>query len=287
MTRIAFLGTGEMGSRMVARLLAAGHEVTVWNRNGARLRPLEQAGAQSAENPRAAARGAEIVIAMARDDKASCHIWLDETAGALDALETDAIAIECATITPARARELNRRCIARGNSFLDAPVAGSRPQAEAGALIFLAGGREEDLNRARPVLEIMGRTIHHIGPAGTGAVFKLAVNALFAIQVAAMGELLSFLRANGISMEKAAALLGELPVTSPAAKGTATAIASGNHAPLFPVSLVVKDLAYASATGEASRSEIPLTTFARDLFARAEEHGLGGLNINAVARLYE
>ncbi len=287
MTKIAFLGTGEMGARMATRLLAAGHDVTVWSRSAGRTHPLSAAGAGIARTPRAAVREAEIVIAMTRDDDTSRHVWLDPDTGALEGLAPEAIAIECATITPAWARELNDHCTDQGNDFLDAPVAGSRPQAEAGALIFLAGGRKETLARARPILEIMGWTIHHIGPAGAGALFKLAVNALFGIQVAAMGELLALLQANGIGMKKAAAILGELPVTSPAAKGAAAAVVAGNFAPLFPISLVVKDFAYALAAAEGGKTATPLTACAHRLFARADDCGLGGQNINAIARLYD
>lgn len=285
MTRITFLSTGAMGSRMAARLLEAGHEVVVWNRTAPRTDGLVQAGAARAETPRAAARDAEVVISMARDDAAARTIWLDEETGALGGLSEGAIAIESATVTPDWARRLGEGCVARGVDFLDAPVVGSRPQAEAGALIFLVGGAAPALERARPILEAMGAAVHHVGPVGSGAALKLAVNAFFGIQVAALGELLAFLENAGIAPTAAAALLGALPVTSPAAKGAAAAIAAGNYAPLFPIALVEKDFGYAMASAEARGAALPVTAFVRGVFAEAIARGHGGENINAVARL--
>lgn len=114
---------------------------------------------------------------------------------------------------------------------------------------------------------------------------KLAVNALFGIQVAALGELLALLASQGIDIETAATLFGKLPVTSPAARVAADSIASGSFAPLFPIELVHKDLGYAIDAIEPD-SSLPLTATTQALFARAIAHGYGTENINAVAKLF-
>src|ERR1700761_3541667 len=142
MTKIAVLGLGAMGSRMAANLLKAGHQVTVWNRTPDVAAALVAAGAKQVLTPREAAMGADFVIAMVRDDEASRTIWLAPETGALAGLAKDAIAIESSTLSPSWVRELGGVVAKKGVAFLEAPVAGSRPQAEAGQLVYLVGGNE-------------------------------------------------------------------------------------------------------------------------------------------------
>ena len=131
MNKIAFLGLGAMGLRMAANLVNAGHSVTVWNRDPAKAAPRAALGAGIAGTPKAAAGGAEIVIAMVRDDEASRRVWLDPETGALGWLGRHAIAVESSTLSVGWVKALAAAAGERGISFLDAPVVGSRPQAEA------------------------------------------------------------------------------------------------------------------------------------------------------------
>ncbi|BDP43850.1 3-hydroxyisobutyrate dehydrogenase (plasmid) [Deinococcus aetherius] len=282
---VAVLGVGAMGSRVARRLLAGGLGVSVYNRSPDATVALQSQGARVATTPREAAGGADVVVAMVTDDDASRAVWEGEE-GALEGLVPGAVAVESSTLTPTRIRELAARAQARGASFLDAPVVGSRPQAEAGQLVYLVGGDEATLARVRPVLDLAGSAVHHVGEVGQGTAMKLAVNALFAVQVAALGELLGFLRRSGVDEARAAEVLGALPVLSPAAKGALASMAARNFAPLFPVALVTKDLRYileAATTGEA---ELPLSQAAREVFGRAEAAGYGHEHLAAVARLF-
>ncbi|MDJ0945950.1 MAG: NAD(P)-dependent oxidoreductase [Kiloniellales bacterium] len=286
MTRIAVLGLGAMGSRMAARLLAAGHEVSVYNRSPERGAPLEARGARRAATPREAASGAAVVIAMLRDDAASRTVWLDPETGALGGLGAGALAIESSTLTPGWVRDLAPAVAGTGARFLEAPVAGSRPQAEAGQLIYFLGGEAEAVAAARPVLEALGGAQHHVGPAGAAAVVKLAVNALFGIQVAAVAEILGLFRKAGLDAAAAAAVLGETPVLSPAAKGAAGLMLAGNFAPQFPIDLVAKDFGYVAAAAADAGAEMPIAAAVRQVYVRAAEAGLGGDNIAGVAQLF-
>ena len=279
MTKIAFLGLGAMGRRMAARLIAAGHDVTVWNRTQL-VEPL--AGAKVAESPRAAALGAEIVLSMVRDDAASTSVWLDERTGALAGMAPGAVGIEVSTISPAQARLLHAAAGQRGVAFLDAPVAGSRPQAEAGQLIFMAGGEAEVLERATPVLMDMGAAVHAAGGPGDGAAVKLIVNVLFGTQLAVMAELLGLAEAAGIDPAKAVAILTATPVASPALAGAAGAMLAGRFAPAFPIELVVKDFRLALGVGR----DLPVTRVVTDVYSDALREGLGDENITAVAARY-
>jgi 3-hydroxyisobutyrate dehydrogenase len=283
MTQIAVLGLGAMGSRMAARLLAAGHAVTVWNRDPARTAALGDAGAAIAATPRAAALGASVVLSMVRDDAASRLVWLDPVSGALAALAPGAIAVECSTLTVGQVQSLAKEAQRRGIGFVDAPVAGSRPQAEAGQLIVLAGADPATLERVRPVLDALAGAVLLAGPPGAGAALKLAVNALLGVQVAALAEVLALLESHGIGAAAAAGLLGQVPVTSPAAKGALASMAAGAYAPAFPVELVAKDFANLAASAPMP---LPVTQAVAQVFGAAIAAGLAGEQLTAVRKLY-
>jgi len=286
-TDIAFLGLGAMGSRMATRLLTAGHRVVVWNRSPEAAAPLVAAGATAADTPREAVTGAAFVFAMLRDDVASRAVWTDAADGALAGLAAGALAIECSTLSVAWVRELAVLAGGRGAAFLDAPLAGSRPQAEAGALIFLAGGDAADLARAAPVLRCMGSAVHHAGPNGAGAMVKLAINALLGVQAAAMAELIGLLRRSGLDVAHAVEIIGATPVCSPAAKVAAAAMLAGNFAPLFPVALVEKDFDYLLRAAAAGAARLPVSAAVRGVMADAIAQGFGADNITGIARLYD
>lgn len=279
MTQIAFLGLGAMGQRMATRLIAAGHQVTVWNRTP-RVDLLP--GATVAESPRAAAAGAEVVISMLRDDAASAAVWLDDRTGALSAMPAGAVGIEASTVSVEQSRRLHAAAADRGLRFLDAPVAGSRPQAEAGQLIFMAGGAAETLAAVEAVLLAMGGAVHHAGGPGAGSAVKLLVNVLLAVQQATMAELLGLAGHLGIDLARAAEVIGATPVASPSLKAAAGAMLAGRHPPAFPIDLVIKDLGL--ALGGAA--DLPMTRAVATVFAEAGREGLGTENITAVALRY-
>ena len=280
---VAVLGLGAMGRRMARRLLEAGVTLVVWNRSSNAVADLVADGARSAASPREAAEGAAVVLAVVTDDDASRAVW-DGPDGALAGLGADAVAVESSTLTPARVAEWAEAVRNRGAVPLDAPVVGSRPQAEAGRLAFLAGGDADALDRVRPLLDVMGGAVHACGPVGGGAAMKLIVNASFAAQVAQAAESLALARALGL--DAAADVLKALPVTSPAAAGAIDAIGAGAFDPLFPIDLVAKDLRYAEATAAQADRDVPIASAARAVYERARREGHGGLNVTGVARLY-
>lgn len=287
MSKVTVLGLGAMGARMAARLIQAGNIVTVWNRTTERASALVAAGAALAPDPRTAAQGAEFVIAMVRDDEASQAIWLDADTGALAGLEPDAVAIECSTLTVAWVRTLAAHHASAGRPFLEAPVAGSRPQAEAGQLIWFVGGDAATLSQAEHVLTAMGSAVHHAGAAGEGAAVKLAVNALFGIQVAALAEIVGGLKRSGADAARLLEILGSTPVCSAAAKGAIASMLSGAFPPMFPVELVEKDLDYARVSASAAGAATPMTEAAQAVFRHAIAAGHGRDNLTGVVRLYD
>jgi 3-hydroxyisobutyrate dehydrogenase len=283
MPRVALLGLGAMGTRIGTNLLKAGFELTVYNRSLEKTVALAQAGATVALSPRQTVENADVVLSMTRDDDSSRFIWTDATNGAIHSLKAGTVAIELSTLRPSWVKTLASLLAAREVQFLDAPVVGSRPQAEAKQLIFLVGGEANTLEMVKPVLQSIGGAIHHVGSLGQGSAIKLAVNALFAVQVGAVAELLAGLEQHGIAPNQAASILGELPVTSPATKGALASMVQQSFAPMFPIELVIKDLNYAL---ESASLEQSITEATKHIFAQALAAGLGEKNITGVAMLY-
>ena len=280
-TRIAFLGLGAMGRIMARHLIDAGHRVTVWNRSPGPASALVEAGAQAALTPAAAARGADVVVSMLADDEAARTVWLDPERGVLAGLSADAIAVAAGTLSPACVASLAAAVGRTGASFVEAPVAGSTPQATAGALRSLVGGEASVVERVRPVLACWSGAVVHAGPVGAGSVLKLMVNGLFTVQVAAMAELVSLARARGHDPSALLSRLSDTPVCSPAAAMVGRRMLQADHPSQFPVRLVEKDLRYVvSAAGGADAA--PVAEAARGAFAALATQGLADANLTVL-----
>lgn len=281
---IAFVGLGTMGTAMVRRLLRAGLRTTVYNRGRAPAEALAAEGAYVAASPREAAAEADVVIAMVTDDAASRAVWEGEH-GALSGARRGALAIESSTISVPRARALEPLAARRGVDFLEAPVMGSRDQAASGELVFLAGGEASHVERARPVLAHLGRSIQHVGPSGAGATLKLVANALLGAQIAALVEAFAFLEKQGLALEPAFAALTSGSAASPVVRAVAPRLLAGDHQPRFALSLLVKDLGYALAEAHSWGVDQPVTEAAHRLFARGEQQGLGPEDVSSVVKV--
>ena len=285
MSNVAVLGLGAMGSRMAARLIQAGHQVTVWNRSPAPAEPLVKAGASLAASPREAAVKADFVIAMVRDDEASRQVWLAPETGALAGMPKDAIAIESSTLSRDWIVELGKTAKSLGISLLEAPVSGTRPQADAGQLIYFVGGDEDAAKRAEPLLGAMGSAVHFVGPLGTGAITKLATNALLGIQVTVMAELIGMLKRSGVDVGSVLQAIAGTVVCSPFAKRAADGMLAEDFAPQFPVELIAKDFGYVLAVA-GSPELAPTIAAAHQVFIEAQKRGLGADNMTGVVKLF-
>lgn len=264
---IAFLGLGAMGARMAAHLLDAGFDLVVWNRTPSRADALVDRGARRAETPAAAARNADVVLSIVTDDAASEQVWQHPETGVLAGARPGTLCLESSTLTPGRQRALAAAATAAGMRFLDAPVVGTRPHADNRLLVFLVGGDTADVDAARPALDAMGQKVVHVGPHGSGAVLKLAVNSLLAVQCAAFAEVLGMLERAGIGAEAGMAALANTAVCSPAMQVVGARIAALDTAPNFPVGLVEKDLRYVVSAAEALGGRAPVAAAAGALYA--------------------
>jgi 3-hydroxyisobutyrate dehydrogenase len=279
--RIAFLGLGVMGSGMVRRLLAANFPVTVYNRDAAKAAPFAAAGAQVAATPRAAAKGADVIISMLADDEAARALWLGKE-GALRGAARGTLVVECSTVSVGWIEKLAAAGARRGCELLDAPVTGSKPQAAAGELTFLVGGSAEALERVRPVLAAMGKKVEHIGPSGSGALLKLVNNFLCGVQTASLAEGLSIIERAGLNRDKALEVLTKGAPGSPLLQTFSARMTARTYTPNFLLRLMAKDLRYAKKEG--ARRKIPMTTAAAALkvFDGAIAAGYGEQDVSSV-----
>jgi len=284
--RVAFLGLGTMGSGMARRLLGAGFPLNVYNRSTERAAPFSKEGATVAATPREAAAHAGFIISMVADDNASRGLWLGPD-GALAAAAPGTVLIESSTLTVGWVRALAADAAGRGCEFLDAPVTGSRPQAAAGELTFLAGGSPAVLEKARPVLEPMSRAIVHLGPTGSGSLLKLINNFLCGVQAASLAEAIAVVERGGLDLAAALGILTGGAPGSPLIKTLSARMSASDYTPAnFLLRLMTKDLTYAASETASLGLEPVTATAALKVFQQAIAHGDGDRDLSTVVEQF-
>jgi 3-hydroxyisobutyrate dehydrogenase len=270
-----------MGSGMARRLIGAGFPVTVFNRNPEKSAAFEDSGARIARSAREAAGGAEVVHSMLADDNAARATWLGET-GALAGAEKGTVLIESSTVSVAWIKELGAAADSVGCTLLDAPVTGTKPHAANGELSFIVGGPEAALKVATPMLQVMGKSITHLGPLGSGALMKLINNFVCAVQAASLAEALAWIERAGLDREKALPIMSNGAPGSPLFKTLAARMTAEDFTPNFALRLLAKDVSY--AMNEAAGASINLVTApaALELLNRAIAAGFGDVDMSAV-----
>ena len=256
-TRVAFLGLGIMGTGMARRLLGAGARLALFNRSAERARALAADGATVAPSPREAAADADIVFSMVADDAASHAIW-EGGRGALAGVRPGTVMVESSTVTAGRIRDLSESAARIGCELVDAPVTGSKMQAAGGELTFLVGASDDALARVRPALEVMGKSIVHLGPTGSGALVKLINNFLAGVQATSLAEAIAIIERSPLDRGQALAAIVNGSPGSPVMKTLASRITAEDYSPNFYLHLLAKDLGYAIAEGESR--DVPMAT---------------------------
>jgi 3-hydroxyisobutyrate dehydrogenase len=279
--RVALLGLGLIGSGMAGRLLGANFPLTIYNRNREKAAPFEKAGAFVAASPREAAARADVVIAVVSDDAASRSIWLGEN-GALACAAPGTVLVESSTLSVNWVKELAAAAAARKCELLDAPVTGSKPQAEAGELLFLVGGSAAALEKARPVLSVMSRDAVHLGPTGSGALLKLINNFMCGVQAASLAEATALISRGGLDRAKALGVLMNGAPASPLVKTLNARASAGDFTPNFVLRLMAKDLTYAGQEGEQNNLKMRTAAAALAVFQQAIASGYGEKDFSAV-----
>ena len=284
-TQVALLGLGLMGTGMAGRLLDAGYPLTVWNRTPGKANRLLARGAREAPSPRAAVARAAVVISMLADVPVCRDVWLGR-GEAVAGMAPGTILVESSTVTVDWIEELGRAANQQGCELVDAPVTGSKPQAAAGQLLFLAGGSGAILARLDPILRSMGRDVVHVGPTGSGARLKLINNFLAGSQTAALAEALSLIERSGLDREKSLGVLTEGAPGSPIVKLLSGRMVQRQYDPQFVLRLMAKDLRYAVSEADQKGLDLDMGRAALRVFEHAIAAGLGEEDMSAVVEQF-
>jgi 3-hydroxyisobutyrate dehydrogenase len=283
--KIAFVGTGVMGQGMVANLLKAGHEVTVYTRTKAKADGLLALGAKWASSPAESARGADIAISMVGYPNDVEEVWRGPQ-GFMSSAKPGCVLIDMTTSSPALARSLAAEAAAKGFGPLDAPVSGGDRGAREGTLTIMAGGAQKDFDFAQPVFAAMGKTIVLQGAPGTGQLCKLANQIGIASGMIAMAEALAFARATGLNLETTLRSISGGGASSWALLNLAPRVLKGDFAPGFYVKHFVKDIGLALDVCREQKVSLPGLELAAKLYAEVVAAGEGDAGTQALARLY-
>ena len=295
---LAWIGLGALGTPMAMNLLQAGYGLRVFNRNPSCCAALVNAGAAQATTPADAAAGAEVLLVCVSDDAAVETVLLgaadpefrtDHTepqTAAIAGLSPGSLVIDCSTITPSTSRRLAAALAQRGIAYIDAPVTGGTEGAKAGTLSVLVGGAPEHLEKARPLLEVLGGTIHHFGPVGAGQEAKAVNQVLVAGSYAAVAEALSLAERLGLNRHQVVEALKGGAAGSWALEHRSERMIN-DHYPLgFKLALHHKDLGIALEAAAEQKLELPVSQLVAGIEQQLMQAGHGDLDVSVLARWF-
>ena len=239
-TKLGFIGLGGMGSRMAARLLAGGYEVSVFDRNPSKRDVLRAKGARASESLAELARSANVVLSCLTDDQSVRDVYFG-TGGILENVKPETVVIEMSTILPATSRELASKGLPAGVQVLDVAISGSILAAEQGTVALLAGGNPDVFHASLPIFQAIAAKYFHLGPSGSGTTMKMVVNAILGVEMQAIAEAAALGEKAGLSREILLQVLSQTAVIAPAHSGKLSRAARGDYSPQFPLPLMNKD----------------------------------------------
>jgi 3-hydroxyisobutyrate dehydrogenase-like beta-hydroxyacid dehydrogenase len=284
---VGFVGLGIMGSRQAANLAKAGYELTVFNRTRERAEAwVAEHGGTVADSPRGVAERSGIVITMVVDGPQVRDMLLGAN-GALAGAHAGTLFIDMSTIAPATARELAQTIAGEGHAFVDAPVTGSSPKAEAGTLTIMCGGADADIERARPLFEAMGEKIVHAGAAGQGQAVKVLSQGVTAVNCATLAQAITVGRQIGLDLDALLEVMtgGSADSTMRALKGRP--MLEHDYTPLFKLEHMLKDVHLCLEESRGAGSAFPFAALAGELYSAGVGRGLGQEDFSAVLEVIE
>jgi 3-hydroxyisobutyrate dehydrogenase-like beta-hydroxyacid dehydrogenase len=273
MANLGFVGLGVMGSRMVQRLLAAGHTVTGYNRTKSKAQWLLDAGMKWGDTARAVVEAAEIIFTMVTNTEA-LHAVTTGPDGILAGLGPGKVYIDMSTVSPAASRELAKQVEAKGAQMLDAPVSGSVITLEEGKLSIMVGGNRAALEKARPVLEAIGPKVTRVGGNGLAVSMKIATNLSLAVQMLAFSEGVLLAEKSGIARQTAVEVLLNSVIASPMVKYRGPFVLDMPAEAWFDINMMQKDLLLALEMGRQLDIPLPTTAITNEILTAARGMGL-------------
>ena len=285
--RVGFIGLGIMGSRMAANLRRAGFELKVFNRTRERAEAwAAEHGGTVADTPRAAAEGADVVITMVVDGP-QVEAMLLGPDGAAEGAPEGALFVDMSTIAPADARRIAGVLGERGHGFIDAPVTGSSPKAEAGTLTIMAGGADDDMRRAQPLFEAMGETLVHAGEVGQGQRVKVLSNAVSAVNCATIAQALVVGKREGVDLDALVEVMRSGSAGSTMLELKARPMLEHDFDPLFKLEHMLKDVRLCLDEARLAGAAFPFAGLAGEFYSAGMGRGLGDQDFAAVLEVIE
>jgi 3-hydroxyisobutyrate dehydrogenase len=291
MPRIAFIGLGNMGSGMAANLAKAGHDVRAFDLSEAALAWAEQNGCTRAASAAEAVKDAEVVVTML---PAGQHVRSVYESSVIGRAPTSAILIDCSTIDVGTAREEIGKAEAGGYEMVDAPVSGGIAAAEGGTLTFMVGGSDSAFERARPILEKMGKAVIHAGSPGSGQAAKICNNMLLGASMVATCETFVLAQKLGLDPQtffdiasKASGQCWSMTTYCPLPGVGPNTPADREYEGGFAAALMLKDLRLAMEAAESVDAYTPMGAEAEEIYARFAERGGGGKDFSAVIKMID
>lgn len=283
MATIAFIGLGIMGSPMAVHLAEAGHDVVGHNRTPDKTRPLVAAGGRAADSVAEAVADADVVCVMVPDSPDVEEVLAGE-GGVLDTARPGSLVIDFSSIRPDVTVALAERATERGFRMLDAPVSGGEAGAKNATLSIMVGGDAADFEEAKPLFDVVGGTVVHVGPSGSGQTVKAANQLIVAANIQALSEAVVFLEAYGVDTEAALTVLGGGLAGSKVLDQKRSNMLSRSFEPGFRIELHHKDLGIVTAAAREAGVVVPVGALLAQLMASAKAVGDGGLDHSALLR---
>jgi 2-hydroxy-3-oxopropionate reductase len=277
MSTIAFIGLGIMGGPMARHLVRAGHAVIGFDRSEKRMKALVEAGGAAADSIEEAVKGADVVAVMVPDSPDVQSVLLSE-GGVFDHAQPGTLVIDFSSIRPDVTAELATIAVNRGLRIIDAPVSGGEPGAVNATLSIMVGATDADFASAKPILDVVGKTIAHVGPNGAGQTVKAANQLIVAGNIELLAEAITFLQAYGVDIEAAVKVLGGGLAGSAVLDQKASKMLARNFDPGFRIALHHKDMGIVTAAAREAGVVIPLGAVVAQLMASALANGDGGLD---------
>ncbi|MGE0653477.1 MAG: NAD(P)-dependent oxidoreductase [Alphaproteobacteria bacterium] len=285
-TKVGLIGTGIMGEPMAANILAAGFPLTVNTRTKSRADRLIANGAAWAETPAHLAQACDIIISIVPDTPDVEAVYYGGE-GVIAGIRPNCVAIDMSTIAPAVAEKIARALTDKQCAFLDAPVSGGKTGAEAGKLSIMVGGEADAIERARPVLEAMGKRIVHCGPSGHGQYTKLCNQIIVVLNLLAVSEALAFAKKAGLNAEKMLEAVSAGAAGSWAVDNLGPRMLARDFEPMFMIDLQQKDLRIALAAAQQTQTSLPGTSLVHQLLAANQAAGEGRKGTQALVKVLE
>jgi 3-hydroxyisobutyrate dehydrogenase-like beta-hydroxyacid dehydrogenase len=288
--KITFIGLGIMGTEMATHLLnnqkEHNFELTVYNRSKEATKELENKGAKVASSVKEAVQNADLVFSMLANPEAVESVFFGKE-GALSSMKQNALWIDSSTVNPSFSLKSFEEAKKHDIKFIDAPVAGSKPQAKNKELVFFVGAKKEELEKIESYLLMMGSKIMPLGEVGKGSSFKMIVNIMLGQSMLIFSESVLLGEAMGLSRDFLLDTLPNLAVSAPFTKFKAEKIKEEDYEVQFPLELMHKDLHLATLTAYEQNQPLFLANLTKEIFARAKKEGLGRLDFSAIHQFLE